>query len=108
MTAVVTTDMTVSIGVTLTYTGTLQDSNPLNFTYPTLGMIGPSLFNHGTMRFNAVTAPLAIFVYDATDASGAPGMAVVESTGTIKLNAPRAIPLDVLARSFALSHIRGH
>lgn len=108
MTAVVTTDMTVSIGVTLTYTGTPQDSNPLNFTYPTLGMIGPSLFNHGTMQFNAVTAPLAIFLHDATDAYGAPGTAVVGNTGTIKLNAPSAMPLDVLARSFVLSHIRGH
>ena len=108
MTPVVTTDMAVSFGVTLTHSGMPQDSRPLNYTRPTLGVIGPSLFNHGTMLFNAVSAPLAIFSYYATDAYGARGSAVVGNTGTIKLNTPSAIPLDVLARSFVLSHIRGH
>ena len=75
MTTVVTTDMVVSFGTTLTYTVTPPENNPLYFTYQTLGQVGPSLFNHGTMQFNAGTAPLT---------------------------------LDVLARSFVLSHIRGH
>lgn len=108
MTPVVTTDMAVSFGVTLTHTGTPQDSNPLNFTCPTLDVIGPSRFNHGTMQPNAVSAPLAIFVDYTTDTYSAQARPWRGNTGTINLDAPSAIPLDVLARSFVLSHIRGH
>ncbi|MFM9864172.1 MAG: beta strand repeat-containing protein [Micropepsaceae bacterium] len=91
MPTTVTETMTVNAGTVLTYTVTPPDINPLYFDNATPFVLGPSLYNHGEMRFEAGAAQRAVFFLYDTDAYGLPGARVLENTGTISVNAPGAV-----------------